>query len=390
MNEPSAEPKQPSGAQEASDVLVVGGGLAGLLAAWRAAAAGLRTLVLDAADRPAAAGVAAGMIAPVGEASWGEERLLELACDAAERWPGFAADLEAAAGRQVPYARRGALHVALDRDEAVELRRRDRLLDGAGLDFEPLLGSAARSLEPALATGVTAATEAPLEAEVDPRALLAALRAAAGDAGAEFVKATVVQLDPEGAARTSGGHRFEAERVLLAAGAWAGQDGLLPGAQRLPVRPVKGVILRLRAERGALPCERIIVGERFYLVPRAGGELVLGASTEERGFDLRVTAGAVHELLREAYRALPELAELELVETAAGLRPGSPGNEPIFGAIAGSRIAVVAGLYRNGVLLAPVLAAGLDALYRGEEPPPPLAALAPGRQPGERAGERVS
>lgn len=367
-----------------ADVIVVGGGLAGTIAAWRAARAGAETIVLDSAERPAAARVAAGMIAPVGEATWGEERMLGLASAAAELWPEFASDLAAESATEVPYRRCGAVHVALDPDEAGALRRRDLLLERAGLAHEALRGSAARRLEPALATAVVAATRAPGEAEVDPRALLVALREAARRAGARFHAATVAEISAGGVVRTDSGEELAAGRVLVAAGAWTGAAGLLPGGARLPVRPVKGEILRLRFEPGAQPVAGIVVGERFYLVPRQSGELILGATAEERGFDLRVTAGAVHELLREARRAVPELAELELVDASAGVRPGSPDNAPIFGWLeGGDGVGVVAGLYRNGVLLAPMLAAGLDAMLAGRGMPEQLAGLGP-----ERFGRR--
>ena len=362
-----------------ADLVIVGAGLAGLVAASRAAAAGADALVIAAPERPAAAAVAAGMIAPVGEVSWGEQRMASLAVAAAVRWPEFATELERGGHGPVPYRRCGALHVALDADEAAELRRRDGLLAEAGLEAESLLGSAARSLEPALSPAVAAATSAPAEAEVDPRALLGALRHAAAQGGAAFLAAEVSAIGAAGEIALASGERIDGGRVLLAAGAWSGLAGLLPAPSRLPVRPVGGQILRLRAERGDLPCERIIVGERFYLVPRLNGEIVLGATTEERGFDARVTAGGVHELLREAYRALPELAELELVEVAAGLRPGSPDNAPIFGELEGTVISVAGGLYRNGILLAPMLAAGFDALLAGLPLPPELAGLGPDR-----------
>ncbi len=371
---------------------MIGGGLAGLVCAWRAAEAGAEVLVCDAPGRPAAAEVAAGMIAPVGELSWGEEATLAAAIEASRRWPDFARELEAAAGEAVPYRRCGALHVALDRDEAAELERRHELHERHSLAAESLLASECRRLEPGLATAVTAAVSAPGEAEVDPRALLTALRAAAGAAGVKIVAAEVREIDAAGTrARLADGRDVAADRVAVCAGAWAGQQDLLPDDRRLPVRPVKGEILRLRAAPGSLPCERIVVGERFYLVPRLSGEVVLGASSEERGFDLRVTAGAVHELLREAYRALPELAELELVEMAAGLRPGSPDNAPIIGLVPGERSdpIVAAGLYRNGVLLAPVLAAAFDALLSGGRLPPELAPLAPDRL-GRRRAEALT
>lgn len=370
-----------------AELLVIGGGLAGLLCAWRAATAGIEVVVCDSPDRPSAASVAAGMIAPVGEASWGEGATTQAAIAAAGAWPEFARELERAGGLPVPYRRCGALHVALDRDEAVELRRRADLYARNLLHAETLLGSECRRLEPGLGTAVTAGYSAPLEAEVDPRALLPAISSAAESSGARIVQAEVSEVDRKaGVVRLGDGRTVAAGRVAICAGAWAGGDGLLPAEQRLPVRPVKGEILRLRAEPGQLPCERIIAGERFYIVPRAGGEVVVGATSEERGFDLRVTAGAVHELLREAYRALPELAELELVETAAGLRPGSPDNAPIFGTLGDpSGPIIAAGLHRNGILFAPLLAAGFDAIFGSRELPAELAPLTPDRfdRPGK-------
>jgi glycine oxidase len=147
------------------------------------------------------------------------------------------------------------------------------------------------------------------------------------------------------------------------------------GGPQPPIRPIKGEVIRLRADRDALPCERIIVGERFYLVPRPDGEVVLGATVEERGFDLSVSAGGVHELLREAYRALPELAELEFVEAAAGLRPGTPDNAPIIGPLGSDSALIVGGLYRHGVLLAPLIAEAAGALLTGGALPSELVGL---------------
>ncbi len=394
MSEPSrpssSESSLPAGAApavaagERAEALVVGGGLAGLICAWRAARSGARTVVVDAPERPAAARVAAGMIAPIGEASWGEEDLLRAGLRAAREWESFAASLASEAGEPIPYRRCGALHVALDGDEAGELHRHGELHRRLGLEARELLGSECRELEPGLASAVRSGIEAPGEAEVDPRALLAGLRAACERAGVRFAAATVRAIDPRrGLIDADGLGELTGERIFLAAGAWAGAEGLLGRDRpRLPVRPVGGEILRLRAEPGAPPCERIVAGERFYVVPRASGEVVVGATVQERGFDLRVTAGGVHELLREAYRALPELAELELVETATGLRPGSPDNAPAIGPLPGDderRVMVIAGLYRNGVLLAPVIAAAADASLGLSELPAELEPLTPAR-----------
>jgi len=131
------------------------------------------------------------------------------------------------------------------------------------------------------------------------------------------------------------------------------------------VRPVKGQILRLRGTR---PAQRILRTQLVYVVPRASGETIVGATVEERGFDTTVTAGAVHELLREAYRLVPEIAELELVELSAGLRPGSPDNRPFVAMLDDGPI-VACGHYRNGVLLAPLTADAVVALLFDEQPP---------------------
>ena len=122
------------------------------------------------------------------------------------------------------------------------------------------------------------------------------------------------------------------------------------------MRPVKGQILELRGRDGAAPCERIVASERVYLVPRADGRLIVGATVEERGFDTAVTAGGVHELLREAYRLLPDVAEMELVDAMAGLRPGTPDNLPLIGPGAIDGLLLATGHYRNGILLAPLTA----------------------------------
>ncbi|MDQ3102738.1 MAG: glycine oxidase ThiO [Actinomycetota bacterium] len=368
---------------DSAELIVVGAGVIGLACAWRASEAGIETLVLDSGASERASEVAAGMIAPVGEATWGEESLLAAAVASAEAWPGFAADLECASERAVPYRRCGALHVALDRDEATALRRAHALHERLGLPGAWLRARECRRLEPGLATTVVAGLDAPEEAEVDPRALRDALLAAIVAQGGRIEeRADVVELVVEaGSVRgvvLAGGRRVEASRVLLATGARAGSE-LLPEAVRPPVRPVKGEIVRLRARSGERVCERLIVTERVYIVPRAGEEVVVGATVEDRGFDLRVTAGGVLELLREAYRVLPGIAELELVDCSAGLRPATPDNAPVVGPTTIGGLMLAGGHHRNGFLLAPLTAAAIAAALRGEPAPPEVEVLAPGR-----------
>lgn len=367
------------------DALIVGAGVIGLACAWRAAQAGPRVRVLERDVAGAgASGVAAGMLAPVGEATWGEEGLLALALRSHRAWPGFASELAEACGRDLDYLERGALHVALDPDEAAELRRRFELMGELGLEAEWLRPGEAREAEPTLTPRLAGAVSAPHEAAADPRGLVAALRVAAERAGAEIIEgAEGLEALIDGSAiagvRASDGREHRADRVVLAAGAWSGQAGWLPADARPPVRPVKGEILTLRARRGAPPIERMVVSERVYLVPRADGRLVVGATVEERGFDTSVTAGGVLELLREAYRAVPEVSELELVEAVAGLRPGTPDNVPLIGEGALEGLLLATGHYRNGILLAPLTAEAVTSMLVDAQVAPELSAADPGR-----------
>jgi glycine oxidase len=346
-------------------------------------------------ERPAAgaSGVAAGMLAPVGEASWGEERLLALNLESLSRWPAFAAALESEAGSEVEFAVRGALHVALDRDEAEELQRRYELHARLGLPSEWLTGRGCRELEPGLATAVRGGAHVPGEGSVDPRLVVAALLVALERhdvpvlTGAEVVSAG--RSAGTWRIQTADGRSFESAAVVLAAGCWSGRAEWIPAEERPPVRPVKGEILTLRGSASEPVCERIVAGERVYMVPRADGRLIVGATVEERGFDTTLTAGGVHELLREAYRLIPEIAELELLEATAGLRPGTPDNAPLIGPSATDGLLIAAGHFRNGVLQAPVTADCVGALLAGDQPPIDLAPFSPQRFAGRTAPPRV-
>jgi glycine oxidase len=174
--------------------------------------------------------------------------------------------------------------------------------------------------------------------------------------------------------RTAAGAELRAGAVVLANGAWSGATPWLPEAARPPVRPVKGEVVELGSRGGAAPCARILASERVYLVPREDGRLIVGATVEERGFDTTVTAGGVHELLREAYRLLPDVAEMELLGAVAGLRPGTPDNLPRIGPGAIPGLVLATGHYRNGILLAPLTADAIAAELAGEQALLPLVA----------------
>jgi glycine oxidase len=374
------------------DAVIVGGGVIGLCCAWHLARRGAGVVVLDRAEPPAGATrVAAGMLAPIGELAFGEPELLRMTVAAAERYPDFVAELEAASELSTGYARHGALHIALDRDEAAELRRVHDLQRSLGLGAEWLPPRRCRELEPGLTPSFNGGVHAAEEAAIDPRRITAALLAVLAAEGIEVrTNANVVAslLDGERivGVRTAAGEEVCAGSVILASGAWSGAEGWLPESAQPPVRPVKGQIVELRSPDGKAPCERIVASERVYLVPRPDGRLIAGATTEERGFDSTVTAGGVHELLREAYRLLPEVAEMELVELMAGLRPGTPDNLPLIGRGDLDGLVLACGHYRNGILLAPLTGEAITALLAGEGLPDSVAAADPQRLAGVGAG----
>ena len=367
------------------DAIVVGAGVIGLAVGWRAAQRGLSVVVVD-GEHPArgATHAAAGMLAPVTEAAFGEEQLLALNLESARAYPGFVAELESEAQMETDYRPSGTLTVALDRDDAELLRRLHRFQLSLGLESQWLRPSECRRLEPSLAPRLAGGMRTEVDHQVDPRRLAAALGAALERAGGTLLaNAPVLRLTTAEGAVTgvelNGGERLEADRVVVAAGWRSGELAGLPERARVPVRPVKGQILRLRATPGAALPRRVVRTPEVYLVPRAGGEVVVGATVEELGPDVRVTAGGVLDLLRAAYRAVPAVAELELVETLAGLRPASPDNRPVVGRGALDGLIWATGHWRNGVLLAPTTARAVAGLLAGEELPGHMAPFAPDR-----------
>ncbi|MGW0700491.1 glycine oxidase ThiO [Streptomyces sp. NPDC002867] len=363
---------------DAPDVLVVGGGIIGLVTAWRAAQRGLRVAVADPEPGGGAARVAAGMLAAVTELHYGEQTLLGLNLESARRYPAFAAELEAASGRSVGYRACGTLAVALDADDRAHLRELHALQRRSGLESEWLTGRECRRLEPMLAPGVRGGLRVDGDHQVDPRRLATALVVACERAGVDFRRAwaerLVVVHDRAAGAVLDDGTEVAAGQVVLAGGSLSGRLGGVPDDVLPPVRPVKGQVLRLTVPGSYAPflsrtVRAVVRGSHVYLVPRENGELVVGATTEELGWDTTVTAGGVYELLRDAHELVPGITELPLTETRSGLRPGSPDNAPILGFTEMPGLLLATGHYRNGVLLTPVTGDVLaDALTSGRLP----------------------
>jgi glycine oxidase len=367
------------------DVAVIGAGAIGLSIAWRAAARGLRVVVLEReAPGSGASHHAAGMLAPVAEVTPGEGPLLALGLRSAELFPSFVSELERVSAMPVGYTRCGTLLVARDADEATALERELELRSSLGLEVRRLRASAARALEPGLAPSLRLALDVPGDHAVDPRALVAALAAAVVGCGGELRSGLAVASLDVADARVRGvvlqdGSHVAADRVVIAAGVWSGSLGGLPAEAIVPVRPVKGQIMRLRDPAGAGLLTRVIrmgPGGSSYVAPRGDGRYVLGATSEERGFDTSVTAGAAFELLREASELVPGISELVLDELTAGLRPATPDNLPAIGRADGvDGLWWAVGHRRGGILLSPVTAelimteiAGGDDLGNASDP----------------------
>lgn len=363
-------------------VVVVGGGIIGLAVAYELAQRGRHVVVFEAApaSADAAARVAAGMLAPVSEVDVAHPDLTRLSMESAARYEAWAAHLEAISGVEVGYEATGTLIVALHRDHLAEIEHLRAFQHDRGLDAEALTRSQVRALEPSLAPSVVGGIRVPGDRQVDPRRLMAALRAALTRLGGDVREGAVVTAvdAAAGGARVRSRHLgvdvvTEAAQVVVAAGAWSGTIGLA-GAE-LPMRPVRGQVLRLRGER---LLGHVVRTPDVYLVPRSDGELVVGATMEERGFDRQNRAGDVLDLLVEAARALPGVRELDLAECCVGFRPALRDHLPAIGEGAPG-VFVATGHFRDGVLLAPVTAQLLADVMCGAEPAPLLAPFAPSR-----------
>jgi glycine oxidase len=359
------------------DVIVVGGGLVGCLAARALADTGRRVTLFEKGAELGrqASTAAAGMLSP--QMEWAEDMLpdsaamLDLCVAARERWPAFAARLEAETGRALHYRDDGTLVVALTDEEAADLEERAAAQRRRGLRAEWLDADAAPAREPGLSLAARGALFLPDDHQVDPLPLMAgAAESIAGRPEVEVVTGTAVTAIESRGGRVAGvatagagrGSAARSEIVVLAAGAWsAGIEGL---PRPLLVRPVKGQMAALRPVR--IPIRHVVGGRGAYCVPRDDGRVVVGATVEDAGFDESVDPAAVEALVAAAAAAVPALQAAPVESRWSGLRPGTADELPILGPdpdLAGLLYAT--GHYRNGILLAPLTAELVAAEVRG-------------------------
>ncbi|WP_104200275.1 glycine oxidase ThiO [Cryobacterium sp. Y29] len=365
------------GAQRTVDVAVIGGGVIGLGIAWTLAHSGRSVVVIDPDPAGGATFAAAGMLAAVSELHYREEALLDLMLASSTLYPDFIDSL-GTDSNATGYQRTTTLNVGADAADRQALADLRAVQVANGLGVEPLTVREARVLEPLLSPQVSGAFLVEQDHQVDPRRLteriqfaLAALAPNGQDAVIRVRARGLLHADAtDTSSRVTGvaladGSSIQADEVVVANGLWAGELDGLPEHLRLPLRPVYGDVLRLRVPehlRPLLTCtvRGLVHGVPVYLVPRTDGTLVIGATQREDGSGV-VSAGGVYQLLRDAQALVPAVSELELIETTARARPGTPDNAPFLGRVgcSGGDIAgliIATGFFRHGVLLTPVAA----------------------------------
>lgn len=360
------------------NVVIVGAGIIGCATAYELASRGARVTVVDprGPGRGGATRASAGVLAPYIEGH--SQELLKLGSRSLGHYDNFIARVSADAGQSVEYRRTGTLQVALDEQESQELSREARQLQANQVAHSFLEGDAVRQIEPSLAPAIAAALLVPEHGYVGVASFTTALVEASSRHGATFANADVRRIDrlrdhsgraqgPPLRLTTSAG-TLDADAVVLAAGSWSGGMSMAP-ALPPPVRPIRGQLVHLQFP--APPVSRVIWGSRGYLVPWQDGSLLVGATSEDVGFDERATAAGVQGLLECAGELVPASRSARFVEVRVGLRPLTTDELPVIGASSTMRgVYYATGHYRNGVVLAPLTALMMaDLILDGRQRP---------------------
>lgn len=340
-----------------ADLVVVGGGVVGCTVAYELAKAGLAvTLVERGTPGCEASSAGAGMLAPQAESS-APSPLLTLALASKALYADLALELRERTGLDIEYETGGNLHCFLDEGDEAVGRGACAWQREAGLKAELLGRGEALALEPDLSPEVRGALFLPEDHWVNNPRLVTALANAAALERVNFQTGEVTAILRSGdrvAGVRVGDETIRAAGVVLAAGAWSGQLAATAGVT-LPVQPVRGQLVCLEA----IPRRHhhLLQIKDHYLVPRASGEILVGASVEWVGFAKQVTAEQIRAFLDAAIRLVPALGRVPIKATWAGFRPWAPDERPIIGPWPGLEGLVVAtGHFRNGILLAPITA----------------------------------
>lgn len=357
---------------KSADVIVIGAGIIGLSVAWRLAKAGVSVIILEQGQAGAqASGAAAGMLAPLSEADK-PGPFVELGIASLRMYPDFVASLKEESGLETECVSPGLLRAALNAEEAEALQTANRWQQATGLKAVLLSGEEARKIEPGLSPDIVVATLSPDEKQYESPRLVRALALACARRGVQ-----IIENAPVTGFQTFGDRVeqvrtltdvWEGSSVVIAGGAWSKAIGEWLGVN-LPVSPIRGQILSLRALPP--PIRYTVYSHAGYLVPRPDGRIVVGATAEEAGFDVRPTAGGVAHLLMMAPALVPSLKEAVFDSVWAGLRPATPDRLPILGPLPGWRnVHAACGHFRNGILLAPITGEAVAQSILSPDPHP--------------------
>lgn len=357
---------------EQFDVAVCGAGIIGAAIAWECATRGARVVLLDRGEPGAqASGAAAGMLAPCSEAHEAGA-FLDLARESLALWPDFAARLRDESGIDPELDVSGLLRVAVDDGAADEVQQRLRWQAAAGIATGRWVDAAeACELEPALRAGISGAAWYPGEGQVHGRRAVAALVEGLRRRGGKVCSNAEVHGPADVPA---------ADHIVLAGGAWLGELSAAFGAP-LPVRPVHGQLAVLRGIPRT-PQRVVFAGLHGYVVAKADGTVLAGATEADHGFDTTAQPQATEALHRQAARLIESADRATSVTAWAGLRPCTPDRLPLLGPLPGPddrTVLVAGGHYRNGVLLAPVTARGVAGMLLDHVTPPGWEAFDPRR-----------
>jgi glycine oxidase len=340
--------------------IIVGGGVIGLSLGWQLARKGAEVEIFERDLSGRGAGwVAAGMLAPQAEMGFEEIELFKLCVKSLEEYPKFIEELEEDSGKKVKLDKCGTLLAGFDRDDMERLRRFYDFRERVNMPVKWLTGTEAKEIEPMLSPKCTCGIWIPDDAQVENRDMLGALQIAFSKRGGKIHEIANVKSVKIESGKVMGmvvnDKEIAVSNLVIAAGAWSKQIEGIPENVLPPVRPVKGQILSLHMQ-GETKITHAVRGRDVYLVPKADGRLIIGASNEEMGFDTNPTAGEIYRLLERAWETVPGIYEYPIEEIQVGLRPGSLDHEPIIGDSEIEGLYFATGHYRNGILLTPITA----------------------------------
>ena len=377
-----------------ADVAVVGGGVIGLAIACELQKRGRTVVVLEMAEPGSGASQAAGgMLGPIAEAQIEEPEIITLGLDSLARYPAFVNWLEAETGTETGFRQDGTLIVAVNRDHLNELEHLKGTFRSKGLTAESLTAEQVLDLEPRLSPRVLGGLKIREDQRIDPRRLTAGLAKALGSLGGKLLGGIQVHEVSTENGRVCGLSgtdlsgmtvQVACEDVVIATGAspW---DRIRMPVDDPGIRPIKGQLVRLRGE---ILLRHVVRSPDIYLIPQPDGELFVGASMEEMGYDKAPTAGAALDLLRFGWQLLPGIYELEFLGMAVGHRPAVDDHMPVIGPAGTPGLWLSVGHFRKGILMAPATAHYLADWMESGAMPAALAAFSPERLSTIRAGER--